>query len=172
LKMARKPDWYANFEPILSRLSSLEPGRKLERKHVEELFTVKRTEANRIMEIAGAQSIGQGAKTVIEAGTLRAYVESRAGDFKKERKRRAAVAQVVAEESAISPARHSNFKLPKVPSFDDLGDAVSFCAGAMTVKYDSFEDLMSKLVSLGKAGLHQSERFQEIVEKGLPSAGE
>lgn len=165
--MARKPDWYANFEPILSRLLSLEPARKLQRKHVEELFEVKRTEANRIMEIAGATPTGQGARTVIEVGTLKAYVESRRGDFKKERKRRAAVAQVVAEESSISPARYSNFKLPKVPSFDDLGDAVSFREGSMTVKYESFEDLMSKLVSLGKAGLHQSDRFQEIVEKGL-----
>lgn len=165
--MARKPEWFAQIEGIRERLSSLHPEATLVRVDVETLFSVKRTEATRIFQIAGGIGLGRGQTALITAGHLLRYVESRQGEVKKERKRRAAFAQVVAEEAAISPARHSNFKLPKVPSFDELGDAVSFRAGEMKVKYESFEDLMSKLVSLGKAGLHQSDKFQEMVESGL-----
>jgi hypothetical protein len=165
--MARKPDWYANFEPIMSRLSSLEPTRQLVRKNVEELFGVKRTEANRIMQIAGAQSIGQGAKTMIEVRTLVLYLESRRGDFKKERKRRNAFAHVVATEAAISPARYATFRLPPIPNFDALGDSLQFRNGVMSIRYESFEDLISKIISMGQAGLHQSDRFRELVEQGL-----
>jgi hypothetical protein len=165
--MPRKPDWYANFEPILERLSSLDPAQGLSRPTVQEIFAVKKTEATRVMKVAGA--VPAGPLLFVKASALLAYVESRRGEVKKERKRRSAIAHTVATEASITPARYATFKLPKVPNFDDLGDAVSFREGTLLLKYSSFEDLIAKLMSLGKAGLHQADRFQEIVEKSLES---
>lgn len=176
--MARKPEWFANIEGIRERLSSLHAEQMLGRADVEKLFDVKRTEAARILEVSGGLMPGQGRRAIVHAHELLAYVESRRGEVKKERKRRAAVAQVVAEESSISPARYSNFKLPKVPSFDEL-KGIRFSPGGtfygtefrdvatLSIDYGSFEDLMVKLVALGKAMLHQEGRFEEIVEKSL-----
>jgi hypothetical protein len=166
--MPRKPEWFANLEPILERLSSLDALQPMNRRDVEDMFAVKKTEANRIMEIAGPDpQLSGGRLMIVRAGSLLRYVESRRGEVKKERKRRSAIAHTVATEASITPARYATFKLPKVPSFDDLGDSVTFCNGTLTVHYVSFEDLMAKLVSLGKAGLHQADRFQEIVQKSL-----
>lgn len=165
--MPRKPDWYANFESILERLSTLH-NEQITRQAVEEIFGVKKTEAVRIMRVAGGWTAG---KSMFVLGTaLILYVESRRGEVKKERKRRSAIAQTVATEASITPARYSTFKLPPVPNFDELTD-ISFEAGALRVGYVSFEDLMVKLVSLSKAMLHQADRFQEIVEKSLVTDG-
>jgi hypothetical protein len=154
----------------MERLSAMHPDQPLGRADVEQIFSVKRTEARRIIEIAGPDPTPEYARAIVLAGVLLRYVESRRGEVKKERKRKNAIAHVVATEAAISPARHSTFKLPKVPSFDELGDAVSFREGALTIQYSSFEDLMAKLVSMGQAALHKSDLFQELVEKSLEKA--
>ncbi|SRR5229473_677713 len=162
--MPRKPDWFANTEPIIERLANLEPTQSLNRRNVEDLFSVRKTEAIRVMKIAGAASVGRNMK--IPASMLLKYVESRVGDFKKERRRRAGIAKVVTMEASISPARHASFKLPPVPNFDEL-TGITFDCGILRVEYFSFEDLMVKMISLSKAMLHQEGRFEEIVEKSL-----
>jgi hypothetical protein len=161
--MPKKPDWYAQFEGIVEKLSSFHPDQPLNRVDVEKLLKVKRTEATRILNLAG------GKNGLLNARTLLLYVESRREDAGHDRRRRDKLAHVVASERSMAPLRDRTFRLPKLPSIEDIPETVQFSNGVLTLRYESFEDLFTQIFLLAKAAQFDGERLLDLVARSLPA---
>src|ERR1051326_5557868 len=163
--MPKKPTWYQQFEGIVEALKKLPDDQPIRRFEVQSLLHVGRTEATRIMSLAGSEQVG--AYTIVKADALVRYLESRREDAGLARKRKNRIAHTVATERALQPARSATFKLPKLPMVGDLSADIEFQDGVLSTRYQGFEDVVGKLVSLAKAMQFDPERFRELAEAGL-----
>jgi hypothetical protein len=100
--MPKAPEWLNGLEAIIPKVEALPEDVETLRKDVEVLLGVKRTEASRIMQNAGARLVGHEMK--LRADSLLAYLRNRYDrEFQKEKEaRRRRPCRVVKKQEELS----------------------------------------------------------------------
>lgn len=160
--MPKKADWLQNIDEIILTVERVPADAKLVRLDIERAFTVNKTEALRIMDIAGSDLTGRF-RTVTRDGLL-AYLNSRRNEATVARSRRKKVLETVHTEQQLSRTKGLIFKLKESrPRMESLPPSISFEeTGVLKVAYSDGQDLAQSLVDLAKAMMFDFDRFVEI----------
>jgi hypothetical protein len=192
--MPKSPDWLTKLDTILPQVQALGDSR-IVRLDVERLCAVKRTEASRILQNAGATLIGRD--LTLRADELFAYLKSRGARPVKKHRARATAEQRAEQEfefAAIAEAeRRSEFasRLMQIikqrpvqnvvvdmgrdytgeeQTFSALPREIVLTQPILQITFTDWHDLVRKLTMLGFAMQYDFPRFVELTGEPVEQA--
>ena len=171
--MPAKPGWYAKLDHIVAELEAL-PGPWIDRSTLGFLLGVGPRRAQQIMEGCVTERVGTSslADRLLLCDHLRQLAAGEAGLQEHRRRRRVAV--------AIEEMRHDWLTQPKVlveapvaivnQRWEDLPDGIELEPGRITVRFDTPQQALERLLALAMAIGSDRQRFEEgIAEQKEPS---
>jgi len=166
--MPKLPGWYLSVPAILRQLRNPAAPPFLDRPAIEQLFSIRRRQAIRVLSAAGGYQVGK--TFVVERQAFIHFLEglehSGAAPEARARKRRVA--------SALNEvANHAAAQRVQVPTAADvfqrqpanLPSSIELVApGKLQISYRGAEDLLAKIVELAAAATNDFPAFRNLYE--------
>ena len=162
--MPAQPAWFHRLESITGALREM-PASHLDRLAVQKLFRIKERRARQLM--AGLPGLQVGNAFAVSREALLARLEeTAAGDvFQWETNRRARVVEELNRAQKEVAARQVQLTVsPDVREREPatLPTGINIAANLLSIRFETAEDLASKLFELSQAMANDWENFQKI----------
>jgi hypothetical protein len=171
--MPRKSEWLHRVTEIVQEVKALEAP-IVDRAAVEQLFRLRRRQAIELMHGFGGYQVGRA--FVLDRLELVRLLETLGNgeEFERERRRKDRITNKL--EEARRQRASQQVRIPITPEIvsqqvDELPDAIRFGASAVTIQFESVEDLLVHLVELSQAAANDYGRFQRMVERSALGGG-
>jgi len=166
--MPKLPGWYLAVPSILDRLR--DPGAPpfLDRPSIEELFSIRRRQAIRVLAAAGGYQVGK--TFVVEREAFIEFLEKieqsgAAPEARARKKRVAAALNEVANHAEAQRVRVHTAADVFVRRPADLPSSIEVVApGRLQISYRGAEDLLEKIVELAASAANDYPAFRKLYE--------
>lgn len=151
------PKWFTRIEKIEVCLENQPPQARLGRAEVAALFGVQRTEAQRILRLAGGA--GQDQRWDIPARRLLAWVQDRAPEADRENARRETHSRL---DKDLNPAwrKHEFTTWDRIPHrIEDWPTGVTLEPGVLHIRYNAPNELFETLMQVAQIAADDYDRF-------------
>ena len=166
--MPAQPTWFPRLPAILADLRALVDVPYLDRQAFERLFRVRDRRARVLMSRFHGIQLGN-AWTVERVLLIEALEHIRQGeDFQWDYRRRQRVAQVYEQAKREYPARQVAIPIPRESrerALASLPEDIQLRPGELRIMFTGFEDLLTKLFSLGQTVENDFEAVRQLLDK-------